>query len=294
MSRKGSQERTFVRLLLGLLFSSTVALLAYRRRSLNESGVVGAIAAGTTTVGFGGWSWGLSLIFFFVSSSAFSHFREREKVRIADDKFSKGSRRDIWQVAANGGTAILLSVLHGVASSQRRRDLLRAGYAGALAAATSDTWATELGVLNREPPRSIITGKPVTPGTSGGISPVGTLAGACGALALGAFFWGMERFRYELAALPLISVIAGLAGSMVDSLLGATLQGVYYCPLCGTETERHVHRCGTGTIPSRGLRWLNNDGVNLIATLVGSSVAMLLHRVIRVIDRRVRPKAVLV
>src|SRR5260370_1375933 len=80
-----------VRLLFGLLFSSGVALLAYRRRSLNRSGTAGTIVAGTTTLGLGGWSWGLSLIFFFVTSTFFSHFRERDKALTAEDKFSKGS-----------------------------------------------------------------------------------------------------------------------------------------------------------------------------------------------------------
>lgn len=290
MTRKLSRNKILARLLFGLLFSTGVALMAYRRRSLNESGVVGAVAAGSTTVGFGGWSWGLSLIFFFVSSSAFSHFRERDKTHIAGDKFSKGSRRDIWQVAANGGTAIALAALHGAASTQEQRDFLRAGYTGALAAATADTWATELGVLSRAAPRSIVTGKLVEPGTSGGVSIAGTVAAACGALVLGVFFWAMERFRRTLAALPLISICAGLAGSMVDSLLGATLQCVYYCPLCETETERRIHRCGTATTPLRGLRWLNNDGVNLAATLSGSSAAILLHTIIRGTGRKTRNK----
>lgn len=88
-----------LRLLLGLLFSSGIALIAYRRRSLNRSGVAGAIAAGTGIFGMGGWSWGLSLIYFFVSSSLLSLFRQRDKAEVAADKFSKGSRRDLAQAA---------------------------------------------------------------------------------------------------------------------------------------------------------------------------------------------------
>src|SRR2546430_9070165 len=86
------------RLLLGLLVSTAISLLAYRRRSLSRSGVAGAVVTGTTTFGLGGWDWGLSLIFFFVSSSVLSHFREREKAATTADKFSKGSRRDLGQV----------------------------------------------------------------------------------------------------------------------------------------------------------------------------------------------------
>src|SRR5690349_22273863 len=73
---KPCQENTTKqRLVLGLLFSTGISLLAYRRRSLSRSGIAGAIITGTTTFGLGGWSWGLLLIFFFISSSIFSHFR---------------------------------------------------------------------------------------------------------------------------------------------------------------------------------------------------------------------------
>mgnify|MGYP001331370698 CR=1 FL=1 len=282
MIRNVTRNHTLPRLSLGLLFSAGVAWLAYRRRSLNKSGAAGAIITGTATVGLGGWSWGLALVFFFVSSSAFSHYREREKARIADDKFSKGSQRDIAQAAANGGLATLLAVWHGMTTSPEQRDLLQTAYAGALAAATADTWATELGVLSSEPPRSIITGKPVAPGTSGGVTRRGMAAAALGALALGMAFWALEGFRRSLAWLPLIACLAGLLGSIADSLLGATLQSVRYCPTCQTETERRVHNCGTTTIPLRGIRWLNNDGVNFIATLTGSLTALVLRQIIRV------------
>src|SRR5579859_3366049 len=90
-------------LLAGFCLSSLIGLLAYKRRSLNGSGIIGATITGTTTFGLGGWAWGLTVIYFFISSSFFSHFRAREKAAVAADKFSKGGQRDIGQVAANGG-----------------------------------------------------------------------------------------------------------------------------------------------------------------------------------------------
>jgi uncharacterized protein (TIGR00297 family) len=265
------------RILLGLLFSSGISLLAYRRRSLSRSGVAGAIVTGTTTFGLGGWAWGLALIFFFVSSSFFSHFRARDKAQTAADKFSKGGQRDIAQVMANGGIATLLALGHALTSSNSLQELLQAGYTGALATATADTWATELGVLNRQRPRLITTGKRVAPGTSGGITFLGTGAATLGALALGLFFWLLQRCPKSLASLPLIALVSGLAGSIADSLLGATVQAMYYCPTCEQETERHIHNCGTKTKPLRGIPWLNNDGVNFIATLFGGLLAMAMH-----------------
>jgi uncharacterized protein (TIGR00297 family) len=265
------------RLLLGLIFSAGIGLLAYRRHSLDRSGVIGAIITGTTTFGLGGWSWGLALIYFFVSSSALSHFREQDKAQTAADKFSKGSERDLGQVAANGGAATLLALACGLTSSPRLRRLLQAGYAGVLATATADTWATEVGVLSSHQPRLITSGKRVSPGTSGGITLLGTATGAVGAFSLGTIFWLLQRCRSSLGFLPLIGLMSGMAGSVFDSLLGATLQAMYYCPVCDKETERGIHSCGTKTRHLRGLSWLNNDAVNFIATLGGGLVAMALQ-----------------
>ena len=274
------QQKLF-RLLLGLLFSSIVGLLAYRRRSLTRSGVAGAIVTGTTTVGIGGWSWGFTLIFFFVSSSFFSHFRAREKAVTAEDKFSKGSQRDLSQVVANGGVATALALGYACAHESTLQHTLRAGYAGALATATADTWATELGVLSSQRPRLITTGKQTSPGTSGGITLLGTASSAIGSLALGTFFWLLQRKHKENFALPFIALSSGLLGSLFDSLLGATVQAMYFCPICHKETERRVHNCGNKTQLLRGLSWLNNDVVNFLSTLWGAVMAMLLTTFIR-------------
>jgi len=249
-------------------------LIAYRRRSLSRGGIAGAIVTGTTTFGLGGWSWGLALIFFFVSSSIFSHLRARDKAKTAADKFSKGAARDLAQVGANGGVATLLTVSYGVAPSRFIRGICLAGYTGALATATADTWATELGVLSTRQPRLITTGETVSPGTSGGITPLGTGAAVAGALTLGTVFWLLQRCRRSLVSLPFIALASGLIGSLVDSFLGATVQAMYFCPHCQQETERRVHSCGTKTQALRGISWFNNDAVNFFATFCGALFAM--------------------
>ncbi len=266
------------RLLLGLAFSSGIGLLAYKRRSLTKGGAAGAVATGTTIFGLGGWSWGLALIYFFVSSTLLSHFREKEKEHTAADKFSKGAQRDIAQVAANGGIASLCAALSSTTDSEALQQTLQAGFAGALATATADTWATELGVLSSRKPRRLTTGRPVAPGTSGGITPLGSAASALGALTLGLVLWVTQGLRKSRAILPMISLLSGLAGSLCDSLLGATVQAMYFCPQCQCETERLVHSCGTRTRHLRGISWCNNDVVNLCATFCGSLSAIVLHR----------------
>jgi uncharacterized protein (TIGR00297 family) len=150
-----------------------------------------------------------------------------------------------------------------------------AAFVGAMAAVNADTWATEIGVMAPRLPRLITTWKPVPVGTSGGISLLGTASALAGASFIGAF---AALFAW-MAGMPapwahfLVGAIGGLAGSLVDSLLGATAQGIYYCPACEKETERRVHRCGTATRPLRGWPPLTNDWVNFLASVAGSGVA---------------------
>src|SRR5215467_14458765 len=183
--RSSNIQRTGLRLISGLLFSSGIGILAYRRQSLDKSGVIGSIVSGTSIVGMGGWAWGLSLVYFFVSSSLFSSFKAREKAIVASDKFSKGSRRDLSQVVANGGLATFFALCFGFSRTLAARRRAQSGFIGALATATADTWATELGTLSTTLPRLITNGKPVAPGTSGGITLLGMAASTLGACSLG-------------------------------------------------------------------------------------------------------------
>jgi uncharacterized protein (TIGR00297 family) len=264
-------------LLFGLVLSGVIAILAHRRGSLDKSGALGAVIVGTLIFGFGGWVWGLTLITFFVSSSALSHYQEAAKQDLAE-KFAKGHRRDLGQTLANGGAGALLALAFGVWGEP----VFFAAFLGAMATVNADTWATELGVLSRSPPRLITNGRVVEVGASGGVSRLGTAASAAGALVIGlaaAVFSAIDRLikgaddplRYGWAVPA--ALLGGLAGSLLDSLLGASVQAIYFCPNCSKETEKTVHGCGTRTSHQRGWRWLNNDMVNFLSSWAGALVA---------------------
>lgn len=255
--------------------SSSIASLAFWRGSLSKSGVAGALLVGTLTFGFGGWFWGLLLGVFFISSSFLSHFKESEK-REAAEKFEKGHRRDFAQALANGGLGALIALGNVLFPSPVWYFM----FTGTMATVTADTWATELGTLSKNPPRLITNGKRVEVGTSGGISPLGTAVSTIAGLIIGlaAGLLGKKKALWQFAA---IGAASGLLGSLFDSLLGATVQQIFYCDTCQKETERRQHRCGSQTRQIRGYSWLNNDMVNLLASLIGGLVAILLWLLFR-------------
>jgi len=76
-----------------------------------------------------------------------------------------------------------------------------------------------------------------------------------------------------------VALLAGLGGSLADSLLGATVQALYRCPICGALTEAEVHRpCGQRTDLARGHRWITNDAVNALSTLAGALLGAAIWR----------------
>ena len=254
--------------LVGLILAAGVAGLAWRAGLLQASGALAATLVGAATWGGAGWRGAVLVLAFFVSSSALSRWRLTSK-RSLQPVVAKGGRRDAWQVVANGGSAALLAVAYGQAGGLAEGWL--AGMIGALAAATADTWATEIGVLSSRAPRLLTNGQIVARGASGGVTSTGllaSLAGAAGISGLGAWLWGEPR-------LMVIGLVAGVLGSLLDSLLGATLQANYVCPRCGSETEQHPrHVCGSQTVLRRGLPWMGNDLVNLLCSVAGAIVAM--------------------
>ncbi len=266
---------------LGLLLSTSISLAGYRLGALSGSGAIGAVIVGTLTVGLGGWLWGWLLVVFFASSSLLSRFRLAGKAAV-QAQFAKGGRRDLGQVLANGGLGAALAMMAALALGE----WTFVAYLGALAAVNADTWATELGVLSRRAPRLITTGRPVLAGTSGGVTALGSVAALAGGLFIGlaAWAWAQAATPAGMSSAPramwwpLWAAVGGWIGALFDSLLGATVQAMYWCDHCQKETERTIHGCGIRTRPLRGWTWLNNDWVNFLCSLAGGLTTMALAR----------------
>ena len=261
----GSWARTAA----GILAAGGVAAIGWRCRALSPGGAATATAIGGITVGGAGWRGGAALVAFFASSTLLGRLPGSRRI-----EQQRGSQRDAVQVLANGGVASALA-LAGSMDGTQTNAVYRAGFGGALAAAAADTWATEIGSRSPRPPRSVVTWQPVRRGASGGVTAAGLLASAAGAgLIAGCEASGLGQ-PWAARRAPFIAVTAGgFAGSVADSLLGATVQAIRFCDTCGRETELRVHGCGAPTRHLRGLAWCDNDAVNLLATATGAVTAI--------------------
>jgi uncharacterized protein (TIGR00297 family) len=230
---------------------------------LSRSGAIAAAFVGAAVLIAGGWP-GVALLFtFFIPSTLLSRVGRARKRALID--VGKQGSRDAWQVLANGGVAAF-----AILGSLRFGAPMLAAFAGALAAASADTWATEVGTLAKGAPRSILTFRPLATGLSGGITWRGSLAqvGGAAVVALVAMLVHLAPFWPVL--------LGGVIGSVADSILGATLQTLRYCPSCDRACETNPHVCGAPTVVRRGLAWFENDAVNFAATICGALVAALI------------------
>ncbi len=258
-----------LRVVLAFVLSGTVAALAHRRRALSSSGALAATAVGAVILVGGGPWWFGALGAFFGTSTLLGRVGAAYKARTKRE-FSKGDTRDAWQVLANGGVAAVAALLMIVAPDAR----WLYAFVGALATANGDTWATELGILSRGEPRSIVTLARVPRGTSGAVSALGL-----GATLAGAFLVALVAAPASGRPLRVLAIgtLAGVVGALVDSLAGATVQESFYCAGCARECEAPLHSCGAVAERRRGIIGFGNDMVNFVATLAGALVGAALY-----------------
>ncbi len=157
------------------------------------------------------------------------------------------------QVACNGAVPTLLAVAYGVlvgcvdvpfgpspameAWRAKAATLLGGAFLGYYACCCGDTWASELGPLSSDTPRLITTLRPVRRGTNGGVTLLGLSASILGGVFVGAVFyaaavvsptlWVLEGAQQAAVGqwrLVPLGLMAGLLGSVLDSVLGATVQ----------------------------------------------------------------------
>ncbi|XXG63734.1 hypothetical protein AAC387_Pa05g1850 [Persea americana] len=235
------EEKSLIRPFIALLISTVIAIRALKRKSLNLSGAFLGFLVMFMHF-YVSYRFGALLLVFFFTSSKLTKYGE-EKKRIIDADFKEGGQRDWIQVLANSGIATALVVIVGNLTGWQDKCLdskdsalvtcLIGGVIGQYACCNGDTWSSELGMLSDAQPRLITTFKPVRKGTNGGVTTTGLVAAAA----------------------------AGLCGSLIDSVLGATVQFSGFC----TIRNKVVGKPGPTVRRISGMSILDNNGVNLVS-----------------------------
>lgn len=231
------------------------------------------------------YRFGAMLLVFFFTSSKLTKVGE-EKKRKVDADFKEGGQRNWIQVLCNSGIATVLVLiawkLTGLqdmcldSKESQVMTCLIGGIIGHYSCCNGDTWSSELGILSDDQPRLITTFKTVKRGTNGGVTKAGLLAAAAAGAVIGltfvliGFFTTSCDFNVALNQLLLvpISAIAGLCGSVIDSLLGATLQFSGFC----TVRNKVVSKPGPTVKRISGLSILDNNAVNLVSILLTTAI----------------------
>ena len=248
-----------LQIITGLIASAIVSYFSFRFKFLDISGALAAFLLGAIIFGLGGIQYTVPIVLFFISSSFLSKIGKERKKKI-ENSYQKSGIRDLYQVFANGGIPAIILISIYLFSS----DHLFPVYLSALAAATADTWSTELGIYSKKNPKLITTFETVTPGTSGAVSLKGLLFSLFGSAFIAAS--GFLYFNTDPLILFFLVTISGFSGSLIDSFIGATLQGQYTCSACLLNTEKLIH-CQIPTTHIRGYKWLNNDFVNIFSII---------------------------
>ena len=225
--------------LIAIISATLIIAYAYIKRKIDTSaaaasgilGILVLISLGTN------WEWFSLIIGFFIFGNLITKYkyREKRKRRVAQKV------RTARNVFGNGGAAMIYAVFYGLSQNP----IFLIAFLGAMATASADTFATEIGQAHEKHPRMITTLKKAEVGSNGAISISGLVAAIMGSgiIALIPLFFGEKPLVF------IIGTISGFIGCNIDSLLGATIEG--------KRLDKHI--------------------INFLATLFGGVVAMLVY-----------------
>ncbi|MEM8930689.1 MAG: TIGR00297 family protein [Acidobacteriota bacterium] len=230
---------------LGVAFLAGVGInlilggLAYAKRSVDESGLVGGVLIGAVIWTFLDWRGWLVLVAFFVLGTGATKLGYKRKAErgLAQEG---GGRRSARHAFANSGVPMVAAVFAGTTGLP---ELYLPAFVAAFATAAGDTASSEIGQLYGRRTFLITTLRPVPRGTEGAVSVEGTVAGILGSLLVASLGWFFDFYCWGVM---LLVTLAAFIGTTLESLIGATIE-----------------------------KWglLDNESVNFLNTLIGALAA---------------------
>lgn len=260
-----------------ILILVILALIAYISKQMTFSGIIASFFLGLIVIlafGFGGLT---VYLFFVLGAGILSKLNKNNEIYKEANKIQeKSGSRDFLQVFANGGISFILSILY--LSSPNL--LIIVMFGASVSEAVSDTFAGEVGMLMKGKTVSILNGRPMKPGLSGGVSFEGTLGSLIGAF-LVSLLWYSTYFSINIKTISFVVIVtlSGFLGSLFDSILGLTIQAHYY-----DEEEDMIvelEEKNNKKLPLvKGIRFFNNDRVNFVSNLISILFASMFYLII--------------
>ncbi len=253
------------------LFALAASLFSLQKKSVSLSGFLSMLLIATFFI----WKDGISplviLFSMFASASLLTRYKQKYKSELTETVLKKHGPRDFVQAFCNLGVATLCFAVYVVTHEM----VYLLALLCSVAASNADSWASELGVLSKQKPRMITTFKPCATGISGGVTWMGTAAGMAGSVFIATLTVLLkDTLTISLSNLHLFLLVSltGIIGMLLDSVLGATVQIIYLNQeACETENDR------SGIKKSRGLKWVNNDVVNFLNSLLIALAVVLFY-----------------
>ena len=227
-----------------LLFNTVLIAVAQRAPLLTPAGWVHAGALGTILWGCLGWRGWVAVVAYLVLGSLVTRLglREKQERGLAEARGGRRGPENVWGSAATGASLALL-----IGAGVEPSPLLLVGFSASFSAKLADTFGSEIGKRWGRRPVLITTLRSVPPGTEGAISLSGTLASAAGSVVMTLVMWKLQLL--SSISVSLVVMLIGLLATLAESLLGALAQ------------DR--------------IRWLSNELVNALQTLLAALMAML-------------------
>ena len=247
-----------------------VALAAVLLRTIDARGFLASVTVGVAIVYGGGFSWFIVVAVFFILAVVFTLYKYGYKRKLGGAQ-AKGGARNWPHILANGGLASILAIFNYLAPGPA----VAAMFLGAISTSAADTAATELGLLSHSRPRLIThPSRWVFPGTSGGVSVLGFGGAALACLVIGILAAPLGVLDEWYLVIP-ACLVGGLFGTVIDSVMGATVQRKGYCVVCMKPTEDLKH-CGEWSRTTSGSPFVENNVVNVLSTVAGAIAAVVI------------------